>query len=63
MSEKPMRRTPGVNYEPSSRADVEDFVADYSYDAVDAGVNAFQVVRALEEVAQKIEKRKVKNEC
>jgi len=50
-----MRRTPGVNYEPSTKSDVLDFVADYAHDAVDAGVHDHAVVRALEEAAEEIE--------
>jgi len=55
MSEDTMRRTPGVNYEPSTEANVLDFVADYAHDAIDAGVPEDAVVRALEEAAEEIE--------
>ncbi|WP_050051451.1 hypothetical protein [Halostagnicola sp. A56] len=50
-----MRRTPGVNYEPDSRTDVEDFVADYGYDAIDAGVHPKQVAAAIRVVADELE--------
>jgi isopropylmalate/homocitrate/citramalate synthase len=53
--DEPMRRTPGVSYEPDDRADVLDFVADYGFDAIDAGVPKASVVAALREAADEIE--------
>jgi len=58
-TEEPMRRTPGVSYEPEDGADVLDFVADYGYDAIDAGVDADAVVTALEEAADEIRRAEV----
>ncbi|MFB1066465.1 hypothetical protein [Natrinema sp. H-ect4] len=55
MSDETMRRTPGVNYEPDSRADVEDFVSDYAYDAIDAGVHPKQVAAALQAATDELE--------
>lgn len=55
MSDETMRRTPGVNYEPDGRTDVEDFVADYAYDAIDAGVHPKQVAAALQAAADELE--------
>ncbi|WP_256394136.1 TCP-1/cpn60 chaperonin family protein [Natronoarchaeum rubrum] len=57
MSDESMRRTPGVNYEPDSGSDVEDFVADYAFDAIDAGVHPTAVRDALREAAEEIENR------
>jgi len=57
MADEPMRRTPGVTYEPADKADVLDFVADYGLDAIDAGVDPMTVVIALEEAAKEIEER------
>ncbi|SFT04393.1 hypothetical protein [Halostagnicola kamekurae] len=50
-----MCRTPGVNYEPDSRTDVEDVVADYGYDAIDAGVHPKQVAAAFRAAADELE--------
>lgn len=55
MSDEMMCRTPGVNYEPDSRTDVENFVADYGYDAIDAGVHPKQVAAALRAAADELE--------
>jgi hypothetical protein len=55
--DEPMRRTPGITYEPESRLDVLDFVADYAHDAVDAGVDRDEVVAALRDVADEVEDR------
>ena len=50
-----MRRTPGVNYEPDGYVDVLDFVADYSHDAIDAGVSQEKVAEALRDAADELE--------
>ncbi|SFT06391.1 hypothetical protein [Halostagnicola kamekurae] len=55
MSDEMMRWTPGVNYEPDSRTDVEDFVVDYGYDAIDAGVHPKQVAATIRAVADELE--------
>jgi len=52
-----MRRTSGVTDEPGGRADVCDFAIDYGHDAVDAGVAAKDVSRALRQAADEIEVR------
>lgn len=52
---EPMRRTPGVNYDPISKTNVLDFVADYGYHSIDAGVSPDAVVQALREAADEIE--------
>lgn len=40
-----------MTYEPGSRTDVLDFVADYGSDAIDAGVDPAQVVDDMREAA------------
>jgi hypothetical protein len=52
---EPMRRTAGVTYEPDNGADVVDFVADYAFDAAEAGVHPMQVANALREAADEVE--------
>lgn len=55
--DEPMGRTPCAPCEPGGRADVCDFVIDYGHDAVDAGVAATAVSRALRQAADEIEVR------
>jgi len=54
MSDEPMRRTPGVKYEPDNQRDVHDFIVDYSRDAIDAGVHPSQVITALEKATNEM---------
>jgi len=58
-NDEPMRRTPGVRYEPDDHTDVLDFVADYGYDAMEAGVAPDAIVAALREAADEIERWEV----
>lgn len=60
--EEPMRRSPGISYEPDDRADVLDFVADYARDAIDAGVHPTEVRSALTEAAEEITERQRRGE-
>lgn len=53
--DEPMRRTPGISYEPDDYADVEDFVADYALDAAEAGVDPEAVAQALRYAADEVE--------
>lgn len=53
--DEPMRRTPGISYEPDGGDDVLDFAADYARDAIDAGVEPTAVVDALRKAADEIE--------
>jgi len=55
MSDDPMRRTPGVTYEPDDYADVEGFAADYALDAAEAGVDPEAVAQALRYAADEVE--------
>ena len=55
--DEPMRRTPGVTYEPEGRADVFDFITDYALDAIDAGVAPVAVVVALQQATEEIQDR------
>jgi len=53
----PMRRTPGITYEPADGTDVEDFATDYGLDAIDAGVEPEAVAAAFEVDAEWIRER------
>jgi len=46
---------------PEATHDVEDYVADYCHDAVDAGIHPAEVIVALQRVEEEIEERRVED--